>query len=113
VYLVNWAKGPNGSSTSDSTEVDAVKGFLAEVNRVRERFGEVLMTATPGRRLTLAGYEGREYTLAIGPASGVIRIYSKKIGDERELFLLGVVTTPGTPASGDEFLDSFKISSKQ
>lgn len=79
------------------------------MNRVRERYGEVLVTATPGRSLRLAGYEGGEYALTTGSASGVIRVLSKQIGDEREVFLLGVLTTPGTVASGDEFLNSFKI----
>lgn len=109
IYLLSWAKGPNGISTDASAAGDAVKGFLTEVNRVRERYGEILVTATPARSLRLAGYEGREYALATGSASGVIRVLSKQIGDEREVFLLGVLTTPGTLASGDEFLNSFKI----
>jgi endonuclease YncB( thermonuclease family) len=110
IYLLSWAKGPNSISTDDSALADAVKGFLTEVNRVRERYGEVLVTATPGRSLILAGYQGKEYAMATGSASGVIRVLTKQIGTEREVFLLGRLTTPGTTSSADEFLNSFKIS---
>jgi endonuclease YncB( thermonuclease family) len=109
IYLLSWVKGPNGMSTNDSAEVDAVKGYLTEVNRVRERYGEVLVTATPGRSLKLNGYEGREYELVTGATSGVIRVLSKQMGTDREVFLLGVITMPGIKPSGDEFLNSFTI----
>jgi hypothetical protein len=109
VFVVSWVKGPVGVSTDSSAVADSVKDYLREVNSVREQYGEVLVTATPGRSLSFAGYEGREYALFTGPTSGVLRVLSKQIGTEREVFLLGVVTTPGTPSSGNEFFDSFKI----
>lgn len=109
IYVLSWAKGPNGSLTDASAIADAVAGFLNEVNHVRQQYGEILITATPGRSLKLAGYDGREYALATRSNAGVIRVLSKQIGTDREVFMLGVLTTPGTPASGDEFLNSFKI----
>jgi hypothetical protein len=82
---------------------------LSELNRVREQRDHILVTATPGRVLGLNGYEGREYVLTTGSVSGVIRALSKQIGDEREVFLIGLLNGPGTAASGDKFLNSFKI----
>ena len=108
-YLLTWAKGPNGISTDVSAAADAVNGVISGLNRARERTGDVLVTVTPGRSLRLKGYEGREYALTTGSVSGVLRILSKQIGDEREVFLLGVLKAPGSAVSGDEFLNSFKI----
>jgi endonuclease YncB( thermonuclease family) len=109
MYFLTWAKGPNGISTDASAAADAVNGVLSELNRVREQRDHILVTATPGRVLGLNGYEGREYVLTTGSVSGVIRALSKQIGDEREVFLIGLLNGPGTAASGDKFLNSFKI----
>jgi len=113
IYLLSWVKAPNGNSTDASTAGDAINSFLLELNRVREQYGEIPVTATPGRSVSVNGYEGREFTLHTGPASGMVRVLSKQIGDQREVFLLGVLNAPGTPASGAEFLNSLRIGSKQ
>lgn len=109
IYLLSWANGPNGLSTNASSVSDAINSFLNELNRVREQHGDVLVTAAPGRSVKLAAYEGREYTLTTGSAKGTVRVFSKQTGDQREVFLLGVLSPPGAPAGGAEFLNSFKI----
>lgn len=109
IYFLTWAKGPNGISTDASAAADAVNSMLSELNRVREQRDHILVTATPGRVLRLNSYEGREYALTTGSVSGVIRALSKQIGDEREVFLIGLLNAPGTAAPDDKFLDSFKI----
>ena len=108
IYLISWSKGPNGVSTDDSTASDAVNSLLAGLNNAAARHGEGLTNAAPGRSLSLNGHGGRQYSLS-GSASGVIRVLSKQTGDEREVFMLGVLNAPGAPASGAEFLNSFKI----
>jgi len=110
---LTWAKGANGISTDVSAAADAVNGMLSGLNRVREQRGHFLVTATPGRSLRLNGYVGREYALTTGSVSGVIRVLSKQFGDEREVFLLGVLNGPGSEGSGNEFLNSFKIGPNQ
>jgi endonuclease YncB( thermonuclease family) len=112
LYFLMWTKGPNGSSTDVSTAADAVKGLVSGINRTTERAG-FIVTATPGRNLRLSGYAGQQYTLSGGPATGVFRILSKQIGDERELFVLCVLNGTESETSGDEFLNSFKISQNQ
>lgn len=112
LYFVMWTKGPNGSSTDDSAAADAVKGMLSELNRNTERAGFII-TATPGRNLKLSGYAGRQYTLSGGQATGVVRILSKQIGNEREVFMLFVLNSAESEASGAEFLNSFKIGQNQ
>ena len=68
------------------------------------------MTATPGRNVSLSGYTGKQFTVSGGNAKGVVRVLSKQIGNDRELYLLFVLGPEGE-LTGDEFLSSFKIGS--
>jgi hypothetical protein len=108
-YSVMWAKGQQGNSTDTSAADDAINGLLTGINRATARTGGVVVTATPGRSLRLNGYAGRQYALSVGPVSGVVRVFTKQIGEEREIFLLWVLSVPEAEAAGDEFLNSFKI----
>jgi endonuclease YncB( thermonuclease family) len=109
LYLMTWAKGKNGISTDASAAADTVNAMLSELNRVRGRLGIPELTATPGRSLRVDGYDGRQYSLTAGSVSGVVRVLSKQIGDEREVFLLGVLNRSGAGNTGEEFFDSLKI----
>jgi hypothetical protein len=109
IYLVTWGKGPNGNSTDASAATDALNSMLSGINRGRELTGVVQATATPGRALKLDGYTGREYALTAGPLSGVVRVLSKQMGEEREVFVLCVLNGPDTEESGARFLTSFRI----
>jgi micrococcal nuclease len=108
MYFVMWTKGPNGTSTDESAAADTVNGMLAGLNRSAERAG-IVVTATAGRILKLAGYAGKRYVLAAGQASGEVRVLSKRVGDNREFFMLCVLNGPGGESSGTEFLNSFRI----
>jgi endonuclease YncB( thermonuclease family) len=115
-YYLLWAKGPNGNSTDATTAASAMKGFLEGVNRSTAK-SNILVTATPEGLLNINGYGGRQYALDAGISTGTIRIVSKQIGDDRELFLFGEMNAVGAEPSGTDFLNSFKIgraaSSKQ
>jgi len=108
LYFLTWTKGPNGGFTDNSTADEAIKNMLSGINRLAERAGYVV-TATPGRNLNLSGYVGKQYFLSGGPTKGIVRVLSKQIGDEREMFLLFVVNGAESEASGTEFLNSLKI----
>lgn len=77
-------------------------------------FGQVLAgDMDVGAQMIRDGYAGRQYTRSGGPATGVVRILSKQTGDEREVFMLCVLSGPESEESGDEFLNSFMISQNQ
>lgn len=107
-YYMFWARGQNGNSTDTSAAAEAIRGLLTGINRSLERTG-MLMTATPGRMLNVSGYAGRQYTLNAGPVTGTVRILSKQIGDDRELFVLGELKPMGSEPTGIDFLNSFRI----
>jgi endonuclease YncB( thermonuclease family) len=109
VYFVMWTQGPNGSSTDDSAAAEAIAGMLAGLKRMTEGSGGIAVSARPGRSLKLMAYAGREYALDIGPVSAAVRILSKKIGEEREIFMLFVMNAADGETTGDNFFNSFKI----
>lgn len=112
-YFVIRASGPNGSATDTSTTDDAIDGLLSGINRATARTSGLVVTATPGRSLKLDGYAGRQYALTAGPISGVVRVFTKQIGEQRDVFLLCVLNAPDAEGSGYEFLNSLKISKQQ
>jgi len=109
VYFVVWGKGPNGTSSDDSAADDTIKGIIKGLNQAAERGSGISVSATPGRSLKLSGYTGRQFTLNIGPVSGRVRVLSKLIGDDRELFLLGEMSAANADPSSDDFFNSFKV----
>jgi hypothetical protein len=108
LYFVMWTKGPNGNSTDASTSAEAASALVAGINHSLER-ANFALTITPGRSLKLSDYSGRQYSLSGGPATGLVRVLSKQIGSERDVFILCVVNGPEAQASGEEFLNSLKI----
>jgi len=80
------------------------------MNRDLERAGvSERATATAVRNLKLNGYGGKQYRLSSPAASGVMRVFSKQVGDQRDIIVLCVLTRPGSESAGDQFLNSLKI----
>ena len=109
VYFLLWAKGPNGNSTDESAADDAIKGIVNGFNQATALRGGFAVSATPGRGLKLTGYTGRQYALDLGPVSAVVRVLSKQVGNERDLFLLCVMSAANAEPAGDDFFNSFRV----
>lgn len=110
LFLLMSARGPNGKYTDASAADDTVKGYVSSMNRDFENAGvSERATATPVRDLKLNGYGGKQYRLSSPGPSGVIRVFSKQVGDQRDIIVLCVLTRPGSESAGDQFLNSFKI----
>ncbi|HEV7682369.1 MAG TPA: thermonuclease family protein [Pyrinomonadaceae bacterium] len=107
-YYLLWTKGPNGNSTDATTAAEAMKAMLEGINRSTAQ-SHIQVTATPEGVLNINGYGGRQYSLDAGVATGTVRIVSKQLGDERELFLLCEVNAVGAEPANADFLNSFKI----
>jgi micrococcal nuclease len=114
LFLVMAARGPNGKSTDASAADDTVKGYVSSMNLDFERAGvSERATATPVRDLKLDGYGGKQYRLSSPGPSGVIRVFSKQVGDQRDIIVLCVLTRPGGESAGDQFLNSLRIIGNQ
>ena len=110
LFLLMSARGPNGKSTDASAADDTVKGYVSSINADFDRAGvSDRATATPVRDLKLNGYVGKQYRLTSPRTAGVMRVFSKQVGDQRDVIVLCVLTRPGSESDGDQFLNSFKI----
>ena len=108
VYVLLSTRGSNAKHTAPSA---AVREFVAGVNPSFNKAGsDDVVTAKPVRDISLTGCSGKQYSLSGQTLSGVIRVLSRPVGDERELFMLVVLNTPGSETSASQFLNSFKIS---
>ena len=109
-YELLSAQGPNGKYTDSSAADETVRGFVGGLNHEFEQKGlNITVTSKPQRELKLNGYSGRQYSLSGEGFSGVVRVFSKQTGDQREFFMLCVLTRPGSESLADQFLNSFKI----
>ncbi|HEV7746744.1 MAG TPA: thermonuclease family protein [Pyrinomonadaceae bacterium] len=115
-YYVLWFKRAHEPEADADVAADLMHGLLEGINRSAAQ-SNILVTATPESVLNINGYGGRQYSLDAGISTGTIRIVSKQIGDERELFLIGEMNAVGAEPANADFLNSLKIgrgvSSKQ
>jgi micrococcal nuclease len=108
MYLLMSIAGDNASATDASVATDTVEGFVAGINRRIQQTGFQVNTK-PSREVSINGFAGRQFVLHSELFSGTVRVVSKQVGDQREVFMLCVLNAPGTEPSGAQFLNSFKI----
>jgi hypothetical protein len=61
------------------------------------------------RDLKLNGHLGKQYSLTCNSFSGTVRVFTKQLGTERQVFVLYVLWRLGGDGLEGQFLDSFKI----
>jgi hypothetical protein len=112
-YLVMWTRGANAGHTDASVAADTVHGLLDGINKNLERIGQSLrVTAGPGRDMKLGDFSGKQYRLSLGSLSALVRVFSKQVDDQREVFMVGVFARPGVEPSV-QFLNSLKLRANQ
>ena len=101
-------QGPTDHLT-DSAELDQTfKGFSTSANQQAARFGD-LISFKFVRDLKLSGYAGRQYSLTCNAFSGTIRMFTKQMGDQKQVFVLYELSRQGGEGLGGQFFNSFKI----
>jgi len=94
---------------TDAAELDKVmRDLRASANKQASMYGDEISFKF-SRDLKLNGYTGRQYSLTCNSFSGTIRLFTKQLGDERQVFLLLALARRGGEGLGDQFLNSFKI----
>jgi endonuclease YncB( thermonuclease family) len=103
-------KGPNENRTDSTTLDESIQGLIGGMNKAAARRGSSgMLSLKPTRDLKLADYVGRQYSLTGNLFSGTARVFTKQIGNERQIFVLFALTHPGSEGIGSQFLNSFKI----
>jgi hypothetical protein len=109
LYFLFWTKGPNGTATTESTSRETVNAFVDGINAASRHPGGTWVEVSPVRDVTINGYAGKQYEITAGPISGTIRILSKQIGQDREVFILCAMIDPKSEDDSDNFFNSFKV----
>jgi micrococcal nuclease len=110
LYVVMWTQGANDGQTDASISADTVRGLLDGINRNLERTGQDLRaTAGPGRDIKLGDRSGKQYRVSLGPLAALVRVFTKQVDDQREVFMVGAFAGPGSEPSV-QFLNSLKFS---
>jgi micrococcal nuclease len=112
VYTVMWTSAADDGSTDAAAADDAIQGFIGGMNSYYQSKGvSVRAVASEGRLVKIGSYGGKQYTLTAGLLSGVARISTRRIGDQREMIAVAVMG-PGSEWVGKNFLNSLKLAAK-
>ena len=111
IYELMWATGPDQSKT----DVDAIQSALTGVYKgMNAAFSESRLSTAfecepaSERSISSGGYAGREFDLTSCPIRGMARIYTRVIGDQRQIYL-GYVFSNEMDEKVSRFINSFKI----
>jgi endonuclease YncB( thermonuclease family) len=112
VYTVMWTSAADDGVSDTVAADDAIQGFVGGMNSYYQSKGSaVRAVASEGRHVKVGAYAGMQYTLSSGVMSGVARIITRRVGDQREMIALAVLG-PGSDWVGKDFLNSLKLGAK-
>ncbi len=109
-YFVMSAKGPNENRTDASVRDQSLQSLIRGMNEGSIKSGNgPIVTVKTDREIRIGSYVGTQYRLSADGFSGTARVFTKQVGDEREVFLLYALSRPGSEALGNQFINSFSI----
>jgi endonuclease YncB( thermonuclease family) len=109
-YLVMWSRGPNLSYTDSSAIQEMAKGVVLGLNRGLAQKGfDVTFDAKLQRNLKLDGYAGSQFSITTDRVPGLMRAFSKQFGEQREMYIVGVINATEQTPSVEKFLKSFTL----
>jgi hypothetical protein len=92
---------------------ELAKGITFGLNRGFERRGiDLVFSAKLQRNLKLDGYTGSQFSLTSHRAPGVIRAFSKQIGDRREMYMIAVLNSTEQNPAVEKFFRSLSLDRK-
>ena len=109
-YLVAWAKGPTNDKLDDKIADETAQGLVSGLEVGRNKYeSDVKFDVKRQRPVKLGPYTGWQYTISGPKTVGLIRIFSRSRGQERELYVLGVLNGTENDPQVLEFLGSLTI----
>jgi endonuclease YncB( thermonuclease family) len=112
IYTLTWLKGSSLVHAPDKTVADSMMDEW--VKGINHYFESEKMPYTAkyssGRNIKIGTYSGKQYAITADAfMTGYARIISRRVGDQHEVFALGVFSRTGDESAFD-FLDSLKFS---
>lgn len=109
-YVAMSAKGPNNSYTDASARDEAIQSIIKGMNQGARNTGTgPIVTIKAEREVRVGSNVGMQYRLSADGFSGTARVFTKQVGNEREVFLLFSLSRPGAESLGNQFVNSFNI----
>src|SRR6185312_8979384 len=110
VYLVLWGKGPNDGLTDDQVADEGANGLGYGLQKGAYGTGSGFSVDVKRQRsVRLGPYTGWQYKISGLGLPGTVRIFSKKVGEYREVYLLAAINGSEDDPQVKEFLGSFTI----
>ncbi len=104
------SKGPNENRNDASVLDQTVQGLIAGMNDGAKKTGTGgLLTVKTARDMRVGDYAGRQFSITGDIFSGATRVFTKRIGEERQILVVFALTRSGSESLGNQFLNSFKI----
>ena len=108
-YVALSAKGPNGSYDDATIRDQFINGLIAGMNAGAAQDGHPMLDLKPEHAISLNGYSGMQYKLSGTGMTGIARVFTRQVGEDRELFVLFAISHPGSEDSGNQFIRSMAI----
>ena len=114
IYSLTWLKGSSLVHAPDKTVADAVMDeWVKGINHYfqSEKLPYTAKYSSP-RNIRMGSYSGKQYSISADAfMAGYARIISRRVGDQHEVFALGVFSRTGDESAFD-FLNSLKLLDK-
>ena len=115
IYTLTWLKGSSLVHAPDKTVADSMMDEW--VKGINHYFQSEKLPYTAkyssGRNIKIGTYSGKQYSISADAfMTGYARIISRRVGDQHEVFALGVFSRTGDESAFD-FLNSLKFLEQQ
>ena len=115
IYTLTWLKGSSLVHAPDKTVADAVMDeWVKGINHYfqSEKLPYTATYSSP-RNIRVGAYSGKQYSISADAfMAGYARIFSRRVGDQHEVFALAVFSRTGDESAFD-FLNSLKFLDQQ
>jgi hypothetical protein len=108
-YVAVAAKGPNYSGTDENIRDQFIKTVISGMNYGAAQDGHAMVELKPEHAVSVSGYTGMQYRLSGPGVVGTARVFTKQVGDEREIFLVVTLSRPDSEDLSGQFIKSFAI----
>lgn len=111
IYQTIWMTGPSYGEEDRTAVQQALDGFLRGVGEGYQSAGGGTLACQLGgeKKLPVAGYTGSEYELTSCTVSGKLRVFTRAIGDQRQMYVGAVFYWQEDP-NVSRFIQSFTVS---
>jgi endonuclease YncB( thermonuclease family) len=109
-YILLWSTGPNYTYSDESAIESITTGVVEGLNQgIKLKGLDVAFEFKRERTVKVNNYFGIQYRLKANGMEGVIRAFSKLVGDDRGVYFLGVLRRTEKNPSVDKFFSSLSF----